>query len=290
MKRLKTITILAAVIAGLSVALMAYSAYSIYTIHDWVSTSSERAKVTAGCLWIGFLAHFLLVSWSGIIVSKLPQVRLLGCISLVTGITSTIFFLSDLLGLFEMVEEIPQGYPNESTRILVLLGMLTHLAFFSLLVPTIVRAFQNLALAPPAVSTASAAGMFVSTNVAGTICAAIGFGVMILQSDVAPLTRYQQKMLVLIESLFILAPYILIAATWLWVAYRKPGMMDEKQRSDVSRAGTATWLISVPLMLLMFLAEYRVGWVAVQTIWFPCYLFLTLFVFSVCSLWNYRRS
>jgi hypothetical protein len=45
--------------------------------------------------------------------------------------------MSDLIGLFEMVEKFPQGYANTSTRVLVLLGMLTPLVFYITLALTI---------------------------------------------------------------------------------------------------------------------------------------------------------
>ena len=40
----------------------------------------------------------------------------------------------------------------------------------------------------------------------------------------------------LAEALFILAPYVLIAAAWLWFAYTKTSLMDEKRKSDINRA------------------------------------------------------
>jgi hypothetical protein len=179
---------------------------------------------------------------------------------------------------------------NDSTRILVLLGMLTHAAFFATIVPTIRKAYRNSCHTKSASSTASTEGLFISMNIAGTLCAIIGFCLMLVQSDVRPLTRYQQKILVLVESAFVLSPYLLIAATWLWFAYRKPQLMDEKQGIDINRAGITTWLVSLPLLFGLFLAQYRVEGLIVPTIWFPAYVFITLFVFSACSLWYYNRT
>jgi len=66
--------------------------------------------------------------------------------------------------------------------------------------------------------------------------------------------------------------------------------LDEKQRGDINRAGVTAWLVSLPLMLILFVLNTTDIAGLASKIWFPYYLFVTLFVFSVSSLWYFRRS
>ena len=70
MKLLRSTTILAAVIAGASIVLMAYAAYSIFSIYDWVDTPAGRDQTVAGCMWISLLCHLLLLAWTVFVVSR----------------------------------------------------------------------------------------------------------------------------------------------------------------------------------------------------------------------------
>jgi hypothetical protein len=106
MKFLRVSTILASAIVGVTIILTSYSAISIYTIYDWVGTG-ERDQWVTGATWISLLAHLLLLAWTVYIVSRDVRTRMFGCLTIVTGIVSAIFFLSDLLGLNEMAKEIP---------------------------------------------------------------------------------------------------------------------------------------------------------------------------------------
>ena len=60
-------------------------------------------------------------------------------LSTIIGIVSAIYFLNDVIGWFEMLKEINQGYTNTPTRVLVLLGMLIHVDFYI----TLAQIMQN---------------------------------------------------------------------------------------------------------------------------------------------------
>ncbi len=66
--------------------------------------------------------------------------------------------------------------------------------------------------------------------------------------------------------------------------------MDEEQRSDIHRGGIASWLSSIPLMYILFAVQYRAESIDIPNVWFSLYLFVTLFIFSTCSLWYYNRE
>ena len=54
--------------------------------------------------------------------------------------------------------------------------------------------------------------------------------------------------------------------------------------------GIASWLTSIPLMYILFAYQYRADFIYLPNTWFPLYLFMTLFIFSTCSLWYYNRE
>ncbi len=84
-------------------------------------------------------------------------------------------------------------------------------------------------------------------------------------------------------------PLVLLYACWL-VVMRRAGtgqVLDEKQDADMTRAGAVTWAISIPAMSLVFvLPDTRLF---EGGLWFPCYLFVTLLVFSATTLFYFRR-
>jgi hypothetical protein len=268
---------------------LGYAGFKVLRFYDWFEQSPASAEWVGGSFVYGFGCHFVILAWVIQAILRNRDIRLPGCLALVMGILSTIFFLSDILGFREMVKEYHFNKDVESTRVWFILSFAIHIGFYSTLATVFARIFSSTTTQENS-TTASTEGLFVSMNVAGAISAAIGFAVMLLQFDIKPLTRVQQKYLVLFESWFILAPYVLIAATWLWHAYRRGHLLDEKQRSDVNRAGVTTWLVSIPLMLVLFLIPYGDGTYPAATIWFPYYLFITLFVFSTSSLWFYNRT
>jgi hypothetical protein len=64
-------------------------------------------------------------------------------------------------------------------------------------------------------------------------------------------------------------------------------VLDEKQDADMTRAAATTWGVTIPAMCLAFVLPdaglFDGG------LWFPCYLFVTLLVFSATTLYYFRR-
>ena len=87
-------------------------------------------------------------------------------------------------------------------------------------------------------------------------------------------------------------PYFIIIVYWLIGELKDRGhpLYDEKQRSDLTRAGITTWLISTPAMGILFLLDYAKVYSLERILWFPFYLFLTLLVFSGGTLCYFKKS
>jgi hypothetical protein len=60
--------------------------------------------------------------------------------------------------------------------------------------------------------------------------------------------------------------------------------LNEKQKNDITRAGLTTWLISLPVMVTLFLLGYQNISGSISILWFPFYIYITLFFFSLTGL------
>ena len=69
---------------------------------------------------------------------------------------------------------------------------------------------------------------------------------------------------------------------------RDAGLYDEKQRSDIIRAGITAWVLSIPAMLVLYLLHMNNIEGPGSILWFPYYLYVTLFVFSGATLYYNR--
>jgi cobalamin biosynthesis protein CobD/CbiB len=85
---------------------------------------------------------------------------------------------------------------------------------------------------------------------------------------------------------------VLAAIYWILSKRReKPkDWYDEKQFADVSRGALMTLVITVLSTLVFYFLISCDILCADMLIWFPSYLFLTLFVFSICTLFLSKKA
>jgi len=122
--------------------------------------------------------------------------------------------------------------------------------------------------------------LFVATCVVGIVCGAAGLLI---------LTAWPQRVLEWHLWEVAAMPLVLLYAYWMVVMRRarSSNVLDEKQNADMTTAGAVTWAISIPAMSLAFvLPDARL---LAGGLWFPCYLFVTLAVFSAVTLYYSKR-
>lgn len=87
--------------------------------------------------------------------------------------------------------------------------------------------------------------------------------------------------------LLFLTPYCLGALFWVIMKWRdRPaGWYDEKQIHDILKASLTTLLLSLPGLTILALFRRPIVFY-----WFPIYLFLTLSLFSVSTLYYFKRE
>ena len=85
-------------------------------------------------------------------------------------------------------------------------------------------------------------------------------------------------------------PIFLVYVYWFIVLKitKDTGLMDEKQEFDMAKGAALSMAFTIPCMALL-LNLYQRG--ALEGfVWFPYYLFITLLLFSVGTLYNYRKA
>lgn len=71
---------------------------------------------------------------------------------------------------------------------------------------------------------------------------------------------------------------------------RKAGtgaVLDEKQEMDMVHAGSFTFALSIPSMMVASVLHDK-GFLDAM-VWFPYYLFVTLLIFSATALYRFKR-
>ena len=87
--------------------------------------------------------------------------------------------------------------------------------------------------------------------------------------------------------LLFLAPYGVAALYWLTMKWRErmADWYDEKQVRDTMKASLTTLLLSVPGLAMLALIQR-----SLEFYWFPFYLFMILSLFSVSTLYYFKRE
>ena len=123
--------------------------------------------------------------------------------------------------------------------------------------------------------------LFSITNIIGIICGAIGLAITII------FPQFIMK-----EHLYeiILLPFLFINVYWaIIIKVRKSEkILDEKQEYDMTQGATKAWIISIPVMLIVFWM-YK-GKILEGAIFFPIYLFQTLFFYSAGTLFYFKKA
>ena len=123
--------------------------------------------------------------------------------------------------------------------------------------------------------------LFIVTNIIGMICGAIGLVVTFV---------WPQFIVELHLWELILIPFVLVYVYWDIIrrAQKTSNLLDEKQVFDMTHAGAATWSLSIPAMVFLFILYEKK--VVSGIVWFPFYLFTSLLIFSTITLFSFRKA
>jgi len=121
---------------------------------------------------------------------------------------------------------------------------------------------------------------FVATCVVGVLCGAAGLVVTSLWPRQVLEWHLWEAMVM---------PFVLAHCYWflVWRKARTSDILDEKQNLDMTYAGALSFAISIPAMSAASVLYDKGMFDA--AVWYPCYLFLMLLVYSATTLHCFRR-
>ncbi len=96
----------------------------------------------------------------------------------------------------------------------------------------------------------------------------------------------------IIGGIILLFPYVVVVIYWGVTKLKEKdrSWFDEKQRLDLGRSAVFTLLFDVLIMSAVFVINIRRLDGFIQFVWFPLYLFSTIFFFSIGNLYFSRKG
>ena len=215
---------------------------------------------------------------------------ILRAITFVIGIFSLFFLVVDVVMLSDIGKEYLFNFDVSGEWRIVFIGHIIHGLFAVLLLIQYTlqgRRFLKNLRTEAALKDES---VFLAVQQVGVVSAVLGFLCLFLLTKLGVPQAYLSGLRFL-SCIVILTPYGFAAAYWFFTKRKeKPSdWYDEKQFSDLSRGAFTALIVTVLLtIILYFLVSCKIMGID-MTLWFPCYLFLTLLIFSGSILCRSRR-
>jgi len=128
--------------------------------------------------------------------------------------------------------------------------------------------------------------IYILVQYVGAVCGFLGLSFTILNFGF-PRPLWMIKTHITATSIFLLIPYLLVVLFWFIVKIKeKPKQWyDEKQIQEMGRSSLFTLLSSVIVVSFLFVLNFNSLEQLLSVLWFPFYIFLTLFLFCGANLW-----
>jgi hypothetical protein len=298
-KTLRILTLVTGILGIIALLWLLYD-YVMYNrlrpLLEEVKDLGRLEKLAEG-VWLSYL--FLLVYHvlaAGTLVLQAQytlRIQLVSIMAIVIGIFSFFGVFSEWAVFGDIGKEYKMGWDTsgEWSILYIILGI--H-AVFLLMVTGIcaVEIFHSKLLEQEKMPDDKEETVFIIAQYVGIICGASGLGILVLGLFIGrtlPVSIYHT----LSTTILILIPYGLIAGYWIILKLKENfrNWYDEKQWRDVSRAGFTTLLLLVPILLVYYIVfSIREKHFDDQVTWYPVLLFTMLFLFSLLTLINYRKS
>ena len=278
-----------------------------WLIYDFIAYSMLRGKMLrlepltpldeklGIFIWLGVLV-FLIFHMSSF-VAIASQFRLfknataLRVIALILAIISCVLILDDIACLSDIGKEYAEGFEVESEWRSLYSTSGFHGVFFITMAANLIEAFIRKRKMQTNQAAVKDEVIFIVVHCVGILSGGIG----LLGTYGA---YFEKKTHTILQHTFpfmfalTLIPYGLLAGYWLIMKLReKPAdWYDEKQFSDISKAGLFTMFATIPFMALHYLLNYSSALGPIHILWFPFYLFFVIFIFSCISLYLYWKN
>lgn len=173
---------------------------------------------------------------------------------------------------------------------IVYLSLIPQLVFHGMILVTVLSGLHILKSGRALSVSARDETVFYAVHYTGLLCGAVGFGLTCLKFTVHTSVSNLRNLVIFWDS-FIIAPYLLMAAYWLFIKRNEKigEWYDEKQSSDIGKAGFLTLVMTMPFMAAVYAVDFAVPGGAMSVLWFPFILHFVVLVFSGMVLYLKER-
>ena len=285
----------------------------IWLIYDYVlyhklrltmleTTELGKLEIFGGFVWISYLYMFIyhiLANGTLILYTRyFRRIQVLPVMALMLGVVSFLSLFGDWAMLGDIGKEYKMGWDisGEWKILNIFLGIHTvYIMLVTAISAGMVRA-QKIPEEDRPVEQKDEM-VFTLAQYVGIVCGLLGIAYTIMGMIISRIMNVQMNPQATVyhmvsTTILILIPYGMVVIYWLTLKLkeRMADWYDEKQWRDVTRAGFATLLITIPILGLFFFAvSVRQLSYSATLLWFPFTLFVILFLFSLITLINYRR-
>ena len=210
-----------------------------------------------------------------------------------TLVCGTISFMSIFVTigcLSDIGKEAAMGWEVTGEWTIVYLALIPQALIHVLILMTVVPGLRSLGEGHRPAPNARDETVFYAVHYTGLLCGAIGLGLTSLKYAIQTSVSNLRNLVIYWDS-FIIAPYLLIAAYWLFIKRKeKVGeWYDEKQSSDIGKAGFRTLVATMPFMAAVYAVTFAAPGKAMSVLWFPFILHFVLVSFSGMTLYLKER-
>ena len=271
--------------------------YDLYVFMEMKSNSSAIGSFDNG-IGLGFVIRILLyISFAALLFRAFAGGLKTGAMvvfSVLTGVVSAISVVFDWAALVDIYHDYPNGNECKMEWNWLFFSLAIQLAFCFTGLILVFKVMQAKRSAAAAALPVVDETVYEITQYVGIVCGIAGLAFTVL-ADIT-LNEWALKnwliRLVLFYCLIIILPWFTMVVYWLVRLARnaEATLYDEKQEQDLARSGLNALLVSIPVMAVIFILNYRSEGSATGFLWLPYYLFSTLFVFSLSLLLRYKRG
>jgi len=270
--------------------------YKMYAYHVINESVSSIDSVYTG-IAIGNFLKFILLIFFGILVYKALKNKIrinsLAYLIFITGFLTILGMYSDWACLLDIAHREPDTTGEWSG---LRMGLVINFIFYIVGFITIIKIRQEVKTSNTIRKSVIDETMFEVIHYIGIVCSSIGLGLILFACLVLFHNKHvidrSDTIIMNSFSLVIFLPYISIVLYWIIKLIREenPAPYDEKQKNDLAMAGLITWFLSSAIVLIYFFIDTgRMGEI-LKMVFLPLYLFATLLIFSICVLYNFKKS
>ena len=285
----KIISSIQTVLGFLSLLGLSFSFYFLESIRPKMIrfetiTAVEESRINIFGITLILLIAFSLVSLYKIVqyLKKVKKISFYDLVLLSLAILSFLFVFGDLALISDIGKQHKHGLAQPEWFVLYPVLGFQFLSSAILTYAGLFRLRKKVKNEPVATDI----NIYILVQYVGAVCGFLGLSFTILNFGF-PRPLWMIKTHITATSIFLLIPYLLVVLFWFIVKIKeKPKQWyDEKQMQEMGRSSLFTLLSSVIVVSFLFVLNFNSLEQLLSVLWFPFYIFLTLFLFCGANLW-----